>query len=88
MASNSSDLDVNGLISTITDSAEGVLSSYYTSRARSSSSSGGGGSTGPAPVPRVRTNRASIGGGIGSSTLIIIALLLVGGFVFSSYIKS
>jgi len=49
---------------------------------------GGGGRTGPAPVPRVRTNRASIGGGIGSSTLIIIALLLVGGFVFSSYIKS
>jgi len=49
---------------------------------------GGGGSTGPAPVPRIRTNRASIGGGVGSTTLIIIALLLVGGFVFSSYIKS
>jgi len=66
------------------------FSSWAEARYSSDGNSGGSGngSTRPPLIPRQRTNRASIGGGIGSSTLIIIALLLVGGFVFSSYIKS
>jgi|APHM01.1.fsa_nt_gi hypothetical protein len=71
------------ILNTVGDTAVGIFQAQ-------NQGGGGGGDQSPPPTgpnPNLpRANRASIGGGISSSTILIVAVILVLGFVFSQQI--